>query len=161
MRKHLQDQVSRYGRTSLVNLINHKGHEKPIKDAYEKYLAQVDHPEVRYQYFDFHAECSKMRWNRISILVEEMEEDLTRNGYFHIDSASPKPIKLQTGVIRTNCMDNLDRTNVTQAAFARWTLDRQLREAGVLEEDDNIAYYEEVDSIFRISACFTFYLPLF
>jgi hypothetical protein len=41
MRAHLQDQVSRYGAASLVNLINHKGHEKPIKEAYEKYVKQV------------------------------------------------------------------------------------------------------------------------
>jgi phosphatidylinositol 4-phosphatase len=41
LKLHLNDQVSRYGTTSIVNLINHKGHEKPIKDAYEKYLKQV------------------------------------------------------------------------------------------------------------------------
>lgn len=41
LKLHLQDQVSRYGGTSLVNLINHKGHEKPIKEAYEKYMTKV------------------------------------------------------------------------------------------------------------------------
>ena len=32
-----------YGEQSLVNLINHKGHEKPVKDAFEKYMAEVWH----------------------------------------------------------------------------------------------------------------------
>ena len=71
--------------------------------------------------------------------------------YFHIDSSSSTPVKLQTGVIRTNCMDNLDRTNVTQSAFAKWTLDKQLQAVGVLGENDSISYYEELDNMFRIS----------
>jgi hypothetical protein len=41
MKLHLNEQVSKYGATSLVNLINHKGHEKPIKEMYEKYMSQV------------------------------------------------------------------------------------------------------------------------
>jgi hypothetical protein len=41
LKRHLQEQVSKYGATSLVNLINHKGHEKPIKEKYEKYMSQV------------------------------------------------------------------------------------------------------------------------
>lgn len=72
----------------------------------------------------------------------------------------PEPIKVQKGVIRTNCMDNLDRTNVTQAAFAKWTLDRQLKELGILHEKDTIENYEALDKDFRESttikcyACF-------
>lgn len=41
MRAHLQEQVSLYGEQTLVNLVNHKGYEKPVKEAYEKYVAQV------------------------------------------------------------------------------------------------------------------------
>ena len=35
-----------YGEQSLVNLINHKGHEKPVKDAFEKYMAEVWHTAI-------------------------------------------------------------------------------------------------------------------
>ena len=41
MRKHLQEQVNLYGEQNLVNMVNHKGYEKPIKEAYEKYFEQV------------------------------------------------------------------------------------------------------------------------
>jgi hypothetical protein len=41
MRRHLQEQVNLYGEQNMVNMVNHKGHEKPIKDAYEKYFEQV------------------------------------------------------------------------------------------------------------------------
>ncbi|EIN13658.1 hypothetical protein PUNSTDRAFT_117371 [Punctularia strigosozonata HHB-11173 SS5] len=152
LQAHLRDQVSRYGKTALINLINHKGHEKPIKEAYEKYMTQVEEkmPDVKYQYFDFHSECSRMRWDRISILIEQMEPDLIKHGYFHLDSNDPdKPVLLQTGVVRTNCMDNLDRTNVAQAAFAKWTLNRQLKAVGVMAEHDNVDNHEDLSFDFR------------
>ena len=41
MRKHLQELVSIYGDQALVNLVNQKGYEQPIKDAYERFLAEV------------------------------------------------------------------------------------------------------------------------
>ncbi len=37
-------------------------------------------PKTRYQYFDFHGECSKMRWDRISVLIGKLEEELIQNG---------------------------------------------------------------------------------
>lgn len=30
-----------YGTQSLVNLVNQKGYEKPVKDAYERYVDEV------------------------------------------------------------------------------------------------------------------------
>ena len=41
MRKHLEEQESAYGATRLVNLLNAHGHERPVKEAYERYLAYV------------------------------------------------------------------------------------------------------------------------
>jgi hypothetical protein len=43
MRIHLQELVSLYGEQVLVNLLNQKGHEKPVKDAYEHNVEQVCH----------------------------------------------------------------------------------------------------------------------
>lgn len=41
MRTHLQELVDIYGDQDLVNLVNHKGHEKPIKEAFEKFIEKV------------------------------------------------------------------------------------------------------------------------
>jgi hypothetical protein len=41
MSKHITAQNETYGLQSLVNLVNQKGHEKPIKDMYERYVAEV------------------------------------------------------------------------------------------------------------------------
>ncbi|KAI0762688.1 SacI homology domain-containing protein [Fomes fomentarius] len=149
LRAHLQDNLNLYGGQSLVNLVNHKGHEKPVKEAFEKYMAEANMPKTKYEYFDFHNECKNMRWDRISVLLAKLEDDLNRQGYFHLASNKSEPIKLQQGVIRTNCMDNLDRTNVAQAAIAKWTLERQLKELRVIQENDTIDNYEELVRDFR------------
>jgi hypothetical protein len=69
--------------------------------------------------------------------------------YFHVDANSPAPLKTQAGTMRTNCMDNLDRTNVAQAAFAKWTLNRQLKVLGILPADGTIDDYEGPNKDFR------------
>ena len=50
-------------------------------------------------------------------------------------------------------MDNLDRTNVGQAAIAKWTLNKQLKEIGVLQEGETVDDYEVFVDHLRNSAC--------
>jgi len=149
MRRHLQQQVDNYGKVSCVNLVNHKGHEKPVKDAFEKHVSELHMPNVRYEYFDFHNECKHMRWDRISLLIDILEEDLIKEGYFHLENNDARPTKAQTGVVRTNCMDNLDRTNVVQASLAKWTLNQQLYTCGILLSTESIDDYESIAKDFR------------
>ncbi|EGO02783.1 hypothetical protein SERLA73DRAFT_102758 [Serpula lacrymans var. lacrymans S7.3] len=148
-RLHLQEQVSLYGEQRLVNLVNQKGHEQPVKEAYERTMSQVDLPGVKYQYFDFHNECKHMRWDRISVLIEKLEEDLLKQGYFHTSTKQSSPVQRQLGTVRTNCMDNLDRTNVVQAALAKWTLNHQLKTLGVFSENEQLDDFETLSSDFR------------
>ena len=60
-----------------------------------------------YEYFDFHKECSKMRYDRLSILVNRMAKyDF---GYLAVEGeAAPgkkwNVTKKQEGAFRTNCM---------------------------------------------------------
>ena len=37
-------------------------------------------PNVRYEYFDFHNECKNMRWDRISVLIDRIKDDIERVG---------------------------------------------------------------------------------
>ncbi|KAI1797590.1 SacI homology domain-containing protein [Ganoderma leucocontextum] len=149
LRAHLQENLNLYGGQTLVNLVNQTGHEKPVKEAFEKHMAESNMPKTKYEYFDFHSECSKMRWDRIGVLIGKLEEELVQNGYFQLASNKPEPVKLQTGVVRTNCMDNLDRTNVAQSAIAKWMLNRQLKELRVIQENDSIDNYDELTRDFR------------
>jgi len=149
MKLHLQELVEIYGQQNLVSLVNQKGYEKPIKEAFEKYAQTMDLPTVKYDHFDFHHECRNMKWDRISELIERIQEDLIGDGYYHSEVGHSEPLKEQSGTVRTNCMDNLDRTNVAQSAIAKWMLDRQLRDIGIFEEGETIDSYERFMYMFR------------
>ncbi|KAK7277030.1 hypothetical protein RIF29_18179 [Crotalaria pallida] len=62
------------------------------------------------------------------------------NNHFHTadinGDCSVKPRKLQEGVLRTNCIDCLDRTNVAQFAYGLAALGRQLQALGFIESPD-------------------------
>lgn len=64
-----------------MNLVNQTGHEKPIKLAFEDVVKRLNMPRVKYVYFDFHAECSKMRWGRISLLLDRLKDDMLKQQY--------------------------------------------------------------------------------
>lgn len=70
-----------------------------------------------------------------------------------MESNQPAPVLQQQGTVRTNCMDNLDRTNVVQAALAKWTMNRQLRALGILSKNESIDDYEALSKDFRESEC--------
>lgn len=81
-RLHMSEQLRTYGRQILVNLVNSKGREKAVKDEYERKVKEAgfSEQEVKYYYFDFHKECSKMRFDRISLLVDQLEPALREGG---------------------------------------------------------------------------------
>lgn len=55
----------------------------------------------------------------------------------------------QISVVRTNCMDCLDRTNVVQSVISRWVLTRQLQELGILSPNENFESHDQFESLFR------------
>ena len=57
---------------------------------------QLMQPSHRYIRFDFHKECSKMRWHRLSLLMDQIDADIEQHGYFLLDK-SKSVKKKQTG----------------------------------------------------------------
>eukprot|EP00977_Amphora_coffeiformis_P013477 scaffold3570_cov227-Amphora_coffeaeformis.AAC.11 len=85
--------------------------------------------DVRHVWFDFHAELKGGRWDKLQSLLNELQPALEEQGYFqasHHPNEGWKVEQWQTGVMRTNCMDCLDRTNVVQGIIARRILVSQL-----------------------------------
>lgn len=80
LRRHFDQQVSLYGDQFLVNLVNSSGYEKPVKEAYERALAALGNERVHYTYFDFHKECKGLRFDRVGVLIDQLHEDLERQG---------------------------------------------------------------------------------
>lgn len=77
-----------------------------------------DNSKIKYEAFDFHYECKKMRWDRLSILVNRVAHEQDNLNYFLLGSDG-KLLVSQKGVFRTNCVDCLDRTNVVQSLLGR------------------------------------------
>ncbi|PHH83225.1 hypothetical protein CDD82_2997 [Ophiocordyceps australis] len=94
--------------------------------------------QLHYVYFDYHNETKGAAIHRASALVDKLRDALAAQGYFRgIDTPANvagaiDARALQTSVMRVNCMDCLDRTNVVQSMFARYTLDRILADAGLM-----------------------------
>ena len=100
---------------------------------------------VNHIWFDFHAECKGGRWDKLESLLRELTPVLDEQRYF---CAVPSEgsgnartgwqvLSAQDGVVRTNCMDCLDRTNVVQSIFGRYVLYKQLQERLGLKERRN------------------------
>lgn len=140
-KKHFEEQKSLYGENFLVNLVNQKGYEVPVKKAYELAVNSLCDPKIHYVYFDFHHECRKMQWHRVKLLINHLKElGLSSKDVFHKtigqNGSTKKIVSKQQSVVRTNCMDCLDRTNVVQSVLAHWVLQQEFETAGVISSGD-------------------------
>ena len=84
-----------------------------------------------HEWFDFHAECRGGDYSRLGELVLGLAPALREQGFFYEPAGGGGGGRRQRGVLRTNCMDCLDRTNVVQACVARYHLGRALEFLGV------------------------------
>jgi endonuclease/exonuclease/phosphatase family metal-dependent hydrolase len=72
--------------------------------------------EDNYMSYDFHAEIQSNLFD--SNLVTTMNQVVKKFGHFSVIPGSAIISSVQQGVIRTNCLDCLDRTNAIQTLFA-------------------------------------------
>jgi len=128
MKKHFASLQSKYGSVHCISLIDRHGTEPKIGQAYEDNLHQMtstNSEPITFNWWEFHAICRGMKFENVSLLVSDTDEYLKSAGW-----TSSNNEKRQTGIVRTNCMDCLDRTNVVQSAFGLHILDLQLSSLG-------------------------------
>ncbi|KAI9838725.1 MAG: hypothetical protein M1837_002428 [Sclerophora amabilis] len=176
-KEHFDEQIRLYGDNYLVNLVNQKGREEKVKNAYEQMVKALTSspsentrtdsisPEaihvveqrrphqqldrLHYIYFDFHNETKGLRWHRAQLLLDQLGDALANQGYFRgvdmpADAAGRLEVRnQQMSVVRTNCMDCLDRTNLVQSMLARWHLNRALTDLGILHQGESA--YDDID----------------
>jgi hypothetical protein len=132
-RKHFESLSRNYGKLQIINLVEKHGVESIIGSAYEKAIEEVnkgtahDH-EIPFEWFDFHAACKGMKFENVSMLLDQLRDKIESFGSTKQNDG--KQLARQQGVFRTNCMDCLDRTNVCQSSFAKHMLEVQLKEEG-------------------------------
>ncbi|KAL4880959.1 SacI homology domain-containing protein [Aspergillus karnatakaensis] len=133
--RHFRTISRRYGKVQAVSLIDKRPPEIKIGEQYEKYAQElnksggIDGVPLGFEWFDFHNECRGMKFENVSRLVNRLAATLGefKSTVINDDTVLQK----QTGIVRTNCMDCLDRTGVAQCAFGQWALERELKEEGI------------------------------
>lgn len=152
---HFKQATQRYGKVHAVSLVEKHGNEAIVGDKYQDAIRAmhdeegygVPGPGVGFNWFDFHHECRGMRFENVHLLLEELGPILDDFGYTE-ERTNTAGIatreKTQSGVLRTNCMDCLDRTNVVQSAAASAALDAQLSSLGVVHGADKDAWFNRL-----------------
>ncbi|TYK12482.1 phosphoinositide phosphatase SAC7-like [Cucumis melo var. makuwa] len=147
--RHFLDLRKKYGAVLAVDLVNGHGAEGRLSEKFANAMQQITGDDVRYLHFDFHHICGHVHFERLSILFEQISDFLDQNGYMLLNDKGEK-MKEQLGVVRTNCIDCLDRTNVTQSMIARKMLESQLRRLGIFGADETISSHPNLDESFKI-----------
>ena len=102
-----------------INLVGSKEGEASLSTSYQEQQRMSSFSSMKHFLWDFHGEGGAKNldklWNMIGVFVENQ-------GHYCSQSGS-----MQTGVVRINCMDCLDRSNVTQAWLGARMLTSQLQ----------------------------------
>ncbi|XP_039789977.1 phosphoinositide phosphatase SAC7-like isoform X1 [Panicum virgatum] len=149
LERHFHDLQKKYGAVLAVDLVNTGGGEGRLRERYAKSIEPILSEDVRYVHFDFHRVCGHIHFERLSQLYEQIKDYLKQHRYFLINDKGEK-IEEQTGTVRTNCIDCLDRTNVTQSMIGRKILESQLQRIGVLGVDGTISNHPAFDTNYKV-----------
>ncbi|KAJ9656783.1 hypothetical protein H2201_008435 [Coniosporium apollinis] len=149
-RQHFSNLASRYGGIACASLVDKHGTEAKIGSAYEQQAnflndsGGVDGKGTRitFHWFDFHAVCRGMKFENVSQLIDILGPTLSSFGW--TVTQHDQLLQRQSGILRTNCMDCLDRTNVVQSACARHALEQQLATLNIaidLQHDPSTSWF--------------------
>ena len=61
---------------SIMSFVSLPGHEGALCAAFANCMYPLEGENLRYVYFNFHKECAKLRFDRLSILMEKLATDL-------------------------------------------------------------------------------------
>ncbi|KAF2104663.1 hypothetical protein NA57DRAFT_30059 [Rhizodiscina lignyota] len=147
---HFQKLLRRYGDIQAASLVDKRGTEMSIGEAFENHAKKLNESggidgkgqKLDFEWFDFHHACRGMKFENVSMLMDTLRPGLESNGWTLERNGELE--KIQRGILRTNCMDCLDRTNVVQSATARDALEQQLKEQGFeidLQRDPTTAWF--------------------
>jgi hypothetical protein len=131
-KRHFNDLALRYSEVYVASLIDKHGTEAKIGQLYEQHAKDLNEhggidgkgKQLGFEWFDFHNVCRGMHFENVSKLMDSLGPFLESTGWTEISNDEVK--HKQSGILRTNCMDCLDRTNVVQSATARGALEQQL-----------------------------------
>ena len=148
-RAHFEDLRRRYGPPcvvlNLIKSLERKPREMLLREEYARALDSLNRrtppPErILFAHWDFSKNCGGRGADVLSALGPVAKACLERTGLFCAPRRTSKGGSCrgsrQSGVVRTNCIDCLDRTNVAQFVVGLKALGMQLQMLGITGHDD-------------------------
>ncbi|XP_077098744.1 synaptojanin-1 isoform X5 [Siphateles boraxobius] len=134
-----------YGKQVIINLLGMKEGEHMLSKAFQSHLSASEHANaVRMLNFDYHQMVKGGKTDKLNTnLKPQISKFLEECGFFYY-SGEAGIQRCQTGTIRSNCLDCLDRTNSVQAFIALEMLPKQLEDMGLTEKPQLVARFQEV-----------------
>eukprot|EP01091_Cochliopodium_minus_P013420 TRINITY_DN431_c0_g1_i1.p1 TRINITY_DN431_c0_g1~~TRINITY_DN431_c0_g1_i1.p1 ORF type:complete len:577 (-),score=183.58 TRINITY_DN431_c0_g1_i1:35-1765(-) len=127
---HFDEQLKLYKKQTVVSLIKEKGTEKKLGDAFNSMVEQYKNENLHYNTFDLHRVCGTTKFEKLSILFDKIDSDLDSYAFY----CNGKNSSEQGGIVRTNCKDSLDRTNLVQSKIALKIFWRQAQALGLVKD---------------------------
>lgn len=172
--KHFSNLLTRYGAPIVVvNLIKGKEpvpRESKLLDAYQEcitylnqFLPDDESKRIRYIAWDM-AQATKSKTQDVIGIIEDIaEEAIQLTKFFHggavrneagadddDDADGACEMQLQTGVLRTNCIDCLDRTNAFQFATSKVAFSHQVHALGIISTPDLSFDSDAIDMLIEL-----------
>lgn len=152
--KHFNNLFQRYGLPVVIlNLIKTKEkqpRELKLNQHFEsciRYLNQFLPQEQKLQYHSFDmSKHSRKNLDVIGPLQKIAKSALEQTGFFH-NGHTLASTKLQNGIMRTNCIDCLDRTNAAQFIICKEALTQQLQSLGLISPVTDLDYDSDLINI--------------
>ncbi|NXY16814.1 SYNJ1 protein, partial [Atrichornis clamosus] len=143
--RHFQTLKSLYGKQIIVNLLGAKEGEHMLSKAFQvsDHLKASEHSaDIKMVNFDYHQMVKGGKAEKLHSVLKPQVQKFLECGFFYFDGKEVK--RSQSGTVRTNCLDCLDRTNSVQAFFGLEMLTKQLEVLGLAEKPQLVTRFQEV-----------------
>ncbi|XP_015271026.1 PREDICTED: synaptojanin-1 [Gekko japonicus] len=141
--RHFHTLKNIYGKQIIVNLLGSKEGEHMLSKAFQSHLKASEHAnDIQMVNFDYHQMVRGGKAEKLHSILKPQIQTFLECGFFHFDGKEIQ--RYQSGTIRTNCLDCLDRTNSVQAFIGLEMLTKQLEVLGLAEKPQLVTRFLEV-----------------
>lgn len=119
--RHFESLLSQYGPCLCVDLLGNRDMEPLLTEAYVDHLRNLEEEvpgAAEYVQFDYHGHCRPKHYEALESVLLPMCSRFIDTCSYYLETDG-QVVSAQTGVLRVNCLDCLDRSNNSQAMFGQ------------------------------------------
>ncbi|XP_042543122.1 synaptojanin-1 isoform X1 [Dipodomys spectabilis] len=141
--RHFRTLKNLYGKQIIVNLLGSKEGEHMLSKAFQSHLKASEHvSDIHMVNFDYHQMVKGGKAEKLHSIFKPQVQKFLDYGFFYFNGSEVQ--RCQSGTVRTNCLDCLDRTNSVQAFLGLEMLAKQLEALGLAEKPQLVTRFQEV-----------------